>query len=247
MRKNAKVLIYGSCVARDLFEIVRPGEAPLAYVARQSLISATSHAIPTTATPSIDLPSAFQRRMVENDFRSSLFATMTEHGENSDLFLVDLVDERLGVYSVPGGSYVTGSNEVHRSGALNRLPGLSNRIAFGTDEHFALWSRAVDAFAVEVDRLGMLKKTVLIRATFATRSDDGRDLGTHIGNTSEEWNHLYKRYYERAGILGLSAVAIPGDCAVGSTTHRWGLAPYHYVETAYLSLAEQIERTQPWQ
>lgn len=240
MSATANVLIYGSCVSRDLFESMHPRRAPLAYVARQSLISATTP--PVVIDAPIELASAFQRRMVESDFGSLLIPTMAEHAEATDLFLVDILDERLGVFHLPGGSYITSSSEVHASGVLNHLDGLSDRLWLGTDEHFDLWSRAAGAFVDEVDRLGLRDKTVVIETRFADHAEDGQALPAHLGKRADEWNSLYGRYFEHLSALGLPAAAIPQEFVVGSTTHKWGLAPYHYVDGAYHALADQIRR-----
>src|SRR5690606_3435896 len=98
-------------VSRDTFELLDTSRySLLAYVARQSLISALGPATPL-AVPLAEL-SPFQRRMVEGDIGSDLRSRLAAAARNTDLLLWDLTDERLGIYRMPDGGFVTRTPDV---------------------------------------------------------------------------------------------------------------------------------------
>lgn len=112
-----RVMIYGSCVARDTVEAAAGSVELVRYVARQSLISVGSDASAHLPTE-LGLDSPFQARMVTADFLGSLGADLTEVGKDVDRLLWDLADERHGVYRFRDGTIATRSVETMRSEAL---------------------------------------------------------------------------------------------------------------------------------
>jgi hypothetical protein len=103
------LFIYGSCVSRDTYPFLDKDWTIVEYVARQGMISAASPRGVLRGESA--LTSKFQNQCVRNDIRSSLFATIDKAASETDLFVLDLVDERLGVYELGGGSYITQSWE----------------------------------------------------------------------------------------------------------------------------------------
>lgn len=230
------VTIYGSCVSRDAMAFLEPGSTILSYIARQSIISASAPRI--TVPGDVDLESAFQRRMVEDDFRSTAFRTIRALAPRTDVLVLDLVDERLGVVPLPGGTYVTRSMEMVQSGLLGDLTDQAV-VEFGTDEHFALWQRAAGRFIRELDELDLIERTLLVEGTFAYRDETGQPAPMSNGRPAEVWNSEYVRYHDvlkRAGIETHTA----GERAVTDTRHKWGPAAFHYTADAYRAVVEAV-------
>ena len=239
---RASVLIYGSCVARDTTELMQDGQPRAAYVARQSLISAFS--APSQARAPAPLASAFQQRMLDGDLASSLRATVRHHAGGTALLLVDLVDERNGVYRLGNGSWVTNTAELRRSGILGRTPH-SALVELGSDRHFELWRRCLDRFVALLDEHALTRRTVVIEAPFASDTAEGDALPPFAGISAEAWNAAYTRYYTAVRDVGLTTVRIPDELATSTREHRWGPAPYHYVEGAYRAVLDAIDALQP--
>lgn len=235
---TTNLLVYGSCVSRDVVPFLGEGWTLLRYVARQSLVSAMSAPVAPPAQPALD--SAFQRRMVTEDLTSAAPGLLRAHAEEIDVLVLDLVDERLGVMALPDGGYVTRSQELLASGLLEHLGG--REVVFGTDEHFELWRDAADRFVGLLEETSLAARTVVVEGTFAARTDGGGSANRWRDEPAEVWNARYERYHAVLRGAGLRTYTVGAD-AVASTAHRWGPAAYHYADGAYVAMARAVRDT----
>lgn len=241
LKKSAtcQIFIYGSCVSRDTFEFLGSDFNLLYYVARQSFISSGNQ------TPELDelipqLDSAFQNRMVRGDIFGNAYQLLEDFGEQADVIVIDLIDERGGVIETDGG-YVSKLAEMWSGGGNNVLSG-NRHIAFGTDLHFELWANAADRLAQLASSHGWLPKIIVLETPWAERDDKGEAVAF------PEWmmnpgaaNRLYARYYAHLRNLGFRVVRLPQGFSRTTFDHKWGASPFHYVEEAYRFLADAIE------
>lgn len=230
------ILIYGSCVARDAYEGLEHNGRLLGYIARQSLISAASK--PTELLNGNVLKSGFQNRSLTGDMKSNLHTTVRRHAAETDILLIDLTDERLGVRALPDGSYVTDSAELHLSGAMDGIR--ARRIYFGTDEHFTLWRDAADAFANAVETAGLLDKALVLETPWADITEAGDTVPRYRDMPADDVSALYSRYHTYLSGLGFRTVKLPRELAIGAAGHKWGPAPYHYATPAYNWMRDQM-------
>ncbi|MBM6403500.1 hypothetical protein JQN72_04490 [Phycicoccus sp. CSK15P-2] len=236
------VLIYGSCVSRDTFEYLQPlGYRLVDYVARQSLVSAFS-AVDTALLVPFEADSAFQRRMLENDWRASLVPTLEAKGGRADVLLWDLCDERLGIRELSDGGFVTRSVDLISTGVDARMTGLSALVDLGSPRHLELWTEALSSWRSLLSRAGLLERLVLLAPPWAEKTRDGAASPTSFGRTARQANALFDIYHERAAnLLGCPVVSLDRGEARSDSDHRWGLAPFHYTEQNYVSLAAGID------
>lgn len=233
------VFLYGSCVSRDTAEFMEGSWVRSGYIARQSLISAMNSKVPMPR-PS-GLTSKFQNSMVEGDFASSLPSTLRHASESIDRLVIDLVDERLGVYPYPENRYLTFSNELHQSGLMNNMKGRQAFVPFGDDLHFELWSSAAQSFTDLLVEASLLAKSRVIVAPFVDHTLEGESVTQTRDLSAKVWNERYIRYYDLLEELGFNLVSIPEESVLSTETHKWGSAQYHYVDSAYKVLASKIE------
>lgn len=230
--------IYGSCVSRDTFEYLPASFTLRKYVARQSLASAFTEAghLKRELTP---IASAFQRNMVHGDLEGSLARQLREISGDVDLLLVDLVDERGGVIDV-GGAFVTKLNEFWQAGGREATAHRPH-LAFGSEEHFILWSDGARQFLELLEDLGLARRTVVLRTPWASRYDDGEPLAVPTWMMSPaEADAKYARYFAVFESAGITCIDLPEDLARTPVDHQWGPSPFHYVADAYTVLAEHI-------
>lgn len=234
-----RTLIYGSCVARDTFEFLPQNYELVRYIARQSLISAYSPPAESYAIPRLDSP--FQHRMLEGD-RTSNLPAMLENHRDVDLLLFDITDERLGVYALPDGSFITRTVELIRSGHEDSLPAGTRLLEWGSGEHLELWTGALSRFAADVSRLGLIHKLRPLSIPWASRTTAGQPTPASFGLTARQgnrWNRAYlARVAERTGVRLLRPS--PWRPVRSSEQHRWGPAPFHYTDVIYQDVAEKI-------
>lgn len=236
---SRNILIHGSCVSRDAFGTFGSGYKLLHYVARQSLISAMS---PGTKLLSGEgaLESSFQTRNLVGDLTSNLMRTVRRHAADTDVFLLDLTDERVGVLKLPDGSYITRSHELVSSGLLATLPQTPARVEFGTERHFTLWSAAADRFFGMLASNGLLQRTLALNTPWATHSTSGELLAEFRVPTATA-NAVYPRYFDHLKSLGVRVFDLPAEASVSPADHQWGPSPYHFGPAAAQSIHAAVD------
>lgn len=225
-------------MTRDAFEHMKDEHALVHYVARQSLISAAS---PPTKILSVDtLGPGFQNRSVRGDLQSSLHGLITRFAPRTDLFVFDLLSERLGLYRVPGGTYITKSVELAKTGLISTLARAAVVIAFGSDEHFDLWKPAADALVARLKATGLLERALLFEVPWTDITVTGETVPKFRGWDASYANSLYARYYAYMRSLGIRVVTIPDELALSTANHKWGPSPYHFVDETYIWMKHRI-------
>lgn len=178
--------------------------------------------------------------MVIADFRSSLFSIFTDSPYCTDLVLMDLLGERLGVLELDGGQFLTHSNELVRSGAKETL-GNHRLIKFGTEEHLSIWKISAIQLYKTLLQNGLVEKTIVLDTPFADFDENHAPMKKHMGQNSDQWAETYKPYYDFLRSLGIAVLEMDPALAIGSSNHKWGPAPYHYIPEAYDFWADKIQ------
>lgn len=238
MKRN-RVFVWGSCVSRDTFEHFQPGDFDLiAYVARQSALSAYSKPVELVAPPKFNSP--FQQRMVRGDFESNLRHELAAVAKDVDLLLVDLADERLGVYLLPDGSVITRSVELIRSGAESSLPRGTHFLRFGSERHLEYWTTAIATIGRLVQQIVPHAGVALLDIPWAETNDQGQPTPSSFGLTPTEANRIFPAYIDAAQ-RALNAFRVSLDeRVVSSPRHPWGDAPFHYSQGVYLGIVQSL-------
>ena len=226
-----KIFIYGSCVTRDGVEWWSDYGFELdGYVARQSLISSQSEAsFKDFDFDFAGIGSDFQRRMATGDLGGNLLDQIKEHA--ATVIVWDLCDERNGVHRFKSGRFKTRNilyKDAKVSGAI---------IGFGSDEHFELWCKALDSFLDQVQDV-----RIIINATpWAIRNDQGQPVNSD-DTKAAAFNKNAERYFGELASRGLEIIRVPQEEAIALSSHKWGEAPFHYVEATYHSFLTQLKQ-----
>lgn len=227
-----RVFIYGSCVTRDAepwfreygFEMVR-------YIARQSLISAF-HKAKVAEYDLSPVDSPFQRRMIKGDISSNLRSEIKK--TDPDLIVWDICDERGGVKKAPTGGFISSITN-HTKRGIHPGP-FGKNLPFGDDRHFIMWERALSQFLTTLNALGLDHKIVLNATPWALRDETGKDLG----DVPRTFNENAERYIAAAEAVGVLVARVPQEHAVARSDHKWGPAPFHFVDGTYRAQLEAI-------
>lgn len=240
MSQGVRVLILGSCVSRDIFRVVENEECKLAsYYGRSSFASAFCP-VKVKDTWSSNISSAFQARMVNADLNKKWPDIV--RNTKFDVLLVDFIDERFHLGGFSNGALCTLSSELRSSG-FDRKVARARGIQTGSDEHYELWMRGWTSFIELLESLGKKQCVLLNVVKWAEAASDGSI--PEWGFTPEQIaaSNLYlDKLYRRATIdLEPSQVMrVDPQYLVGGLEHKWGLAPFHYVDAYYLNALNSI-------
>ncbi|MFC7375399.1 DUF6270 domain-containing protein [Brachybacterium sp. GCM10030268] len=235
-----RVTIYGSCVARDSVDLAGHDRLKVAdYIARQSLISVgrdASALFPEDA----QVAHRFQRRMMEADFAGDLERRLDAVATRTDLLLWDLTDERHGVHMLDDGSVITRSIDLIAVPEALAAVEDARHVAFGSDEHFELWSPRAEQFRDHLREQGLFEKTVVLEIPWAVVTADGQETPGSMGTSAVEANAAYRRYFDRLRELGFSVLEMQPLGVLADPGHRWGLAPFHYTQDVYEEIIDSL-------
>ncbi|MDR1392410.1 MAG: DUF6270 domain-containing protein [Bifidobacteriaceae bacterium] len=224
-----RLLIYGSCVSRDAYELFEPADRVelVDYVARSSVISAMSKR-PFSGVSTDAIASQFRRRVVGWDLASTHLKDLIAQA-NFDILLLDLVDERLPVLRRDRQTFATQSPEFIETGFQL---GSEERILGFTEARFRLWRQAWRRLVRQLNKAGKLQAVRLNQVYWATKLPDGSDTPAYAADPArhQQVNGALDQMYSEIGrYLNPSQVYqfLPSDLT-SDPGHRWGLAAYHY-------------------
>lgn len=231
-----RIFIYGRCVTRDAEPFFEEFGFELAgYVARQSLISAFRKADVSEFNFN-GISSKFQRTMAKGDVQGNLRFEVAK--TDPDVILWDLCDERLGVKITKSGGMVTRSRD-HVAEGIHPGP-FGRTFTFGNDDHFDLWSKALPQFLQSLERNGLKDKLYINATPWATQDEFGQN-HKRQAETAEKFNASAERYLTLAQEAGVNVIRMdPADAISRTDGHRWGPAPFHYVEGTYRKMLSNI-------
>jgi hypothetical protein len=236
------VLIWGSCVSRDAFELPEAATLHLVdYYARSSAASAFGSA-PVPDAHSRSLASTFQRRQVQRDHAKSLAGRLG----NGDwhILLVDFIDERFPLLRLADGRIVTVSAELAR--CMGPAPAGSRKVRPFGDEHFQLWEAGWSRFTGTLAAAGRLGGVRLNCARWCRADDRGASFGGHYAPADiEAANRHLTRLYARVArdLEPGQLLQLPEDGYVARSDHGWGPAPFHYADSSYRDILALLIRS----
>lgn len=239
---TTNVLIFGSCVSRDIFNLEYSREFKVSsYYARSSFASLAGKAYENEEGLD-NLSSKFQRSMVLNDFSKEIL-TAGEKIDRADVILVDLIDERYDLVVFPGGEMVTKSDELTASKMLKQA-GLEFRLVKqGSDERRELWVKGVRAFFDLLRSHNKLDRVLVNQAYWASEFENKSSTAYPVDSSKVEAANSDLDWMYRALRNELRDEQFltfdPGVCTA-TESHRWGISPFHYSERYYKEALLQI-------
>lgn len=234
---NSRILVYGSCVSRDVLRVSEHGFELGGYIARQSLVSAFSP--PLRGEFELGLPSAFQERSLNGDLQSNLARQIKARAIAADLLLIDLHADGMGVLPVENSpSILTDSPEFRRSQLRSTL-NFDTKIEFGSPAHLELFQSAAAEFKALLEEVNIFDKTALIKVPWTDESTSNDKVPQVMGQSAQEWHTKYENYYEITRRLGFRELSNP-DVVLATPYHQWGLSQDHFTDNVYAHWATQI-------
>jgi hypothetical protein len=234
-----KIMIFGSCVTRDIFRICDDQEREFEikeYVARQSIASSFDKPL-RIAMDAIHLDSPFQQRLVYADLNKTLRKTLRR---DYDFILVDFIDERFPLLRYKG-HYYTESDEFRDSGLSEKYP--FTQVA--SDEKDRLFLKALPKFVKQISKWLKAGRVILHKAVWVSEYYDAEGETCRF---NEGWqaiidnmNAMLNKYNEAFISLCKDVKVIEQERVIGDGAHLWGLSPIHYTNDYYQALYRQFK------
>ena len=237
---NKNILIFGSCVSRDILNFDTEEHITLVdYYARSSFASAFHPKI-ILDSYSNHLASAFQRRIVHADLVKDFSYALTNL--SFDNLLIDLIDERFDLFVFHSGQICTLSNELIASG-FEYKHDLGRKVKSGSEEFFLLWEQGWIRFVQILQELGKLDTIRINKVYWAEKTMEGMDFLPHYSAQQiKEANQFLDRLYTRISLdlPDSQFLHFEKSLMLGTTEHRWGLSPFHYIDDYYMQAAKYL-------
>lgn len=237
-----KIRVYGGCVSRDIFNFNDSEELKIVgYNARSSLATLSSDnvakKIPDKYYEALRfIESDFQRSMVESDFNNSILESISNN--NYDILLIDLMVDRLNL-GMLDGKLIT----VSASFALSKIKPESF-VKTHSEQFLSEWYKGVENFLSVIDKTVGRDKIKLNKIYWADRAADDQhtveinrrwDIATHNNKLDVLYGYLEKR------LPAASIIEVPKELFIANPSHRWGLAPFHYIDEYYIAMVDRLK------
>ena len=231
-----EVIIYGSCVTRDIFDFADKNSWVKEYFARQSVVS-------TVAKPfdiemeEISLDSNFQKRMIYYDCNKLFFEKLEKVA--FDCLIIDLIDERFGIWQGQN-TYITGSSEASKA-ELNVKYGFEQMRLARKNE---MWFQSCEKFVETLLVTAKGKKVFLHEAYWAREyMEKGEKIPFSKAQqkTISSNNAILREYYQKIKTdMKEEIILLPQINPIADTEHKWGLSPVHYTKDYYEKIFESL-------
>ena len=227
MNSPTKLLIFGSCVSRDIFNYPydKAQIVLVDFYCRSSIASLVAQ--PIEIPPAVqNISSPFQKRMAERDMTKEFLKNLP--GIQFDWLLLDLIDERLSLYVEPDGRACTISPALLGVG----FPGESNggsKIYSGTEEVLAFWEAGWLISFRRLRHLGVLDRVRVNQVFWAVGTKNGENFEPHFPSRQiDSANQFLDRMYQRisADIPSEQFLRFDHGLMTGSIAHDGESAPF---------------------
>lgn len=219
--------IFGSCVTRDPFQFAEGVSVPL-YCARQSIASSASPRASAAFLSQVRFTQgieAFHQRSIESDIGKTALGKLRKLPAEIPV-LIDLIEERVPLGVTSEDTIVTLSEAAQKFSNLPEL--VVRQIAPWGDEHGALFETALPALGTALEG-----KTVLIhRAFYAENRGDFPGINARLRS-------MYDAVQE--AVPGAQVIEVAPKMLLSEPNHKWGYAPFHYIDDYYTEILNQIE------
>lgn len=235
-----RLFIYGSCVTRDMLEYPHTDITLVRYIARTSLAAQLS-APYINETCLSRLPSKFQREMMQIDMAKTLFSQLKQY--EYDLLLLDFIDERFSIGLFDGARLTLSKEFIDANRSEIKYPEW-NRFS---QEKYAAWQRGFAELFALINTKVKQPKIVVNKVWFAANSGsnviDAQLCNTFMASEIQRNNDYLAKLYDYISLNYPTAkfIEYPEKLFVANPKHKWGLAPFHYIDDLYIKTLEQLK------
>lgn len=226
------IFVYGGCISRDVFnEPYNKGQLNLiAYIARYSIAKLGKPSI-TVKINEKKLPSAFQRKAIENDAKNNLlyFLELKDY----DYLLIDFMFSRFKLVEYES-TLLTYSSELGRSGLITSS---HNIISNDSDLYWENFKKGLDLFFNFLSKNNKLHKLLINKIYLASHDNEG-NVFNGVNRQNDFLNKIYNLISTR--LEKNQILEYDQELFIANSNHRWGKDPMHYTDDFYHECYEKI-------
>jgi hypothetical protein len=239
-----KVLILGSCVSNDAFDMIKNDIKRVGYIPRTSLASAFTYItapVNIINTVKNNIENLTYKYWVLNDLEKRVGHILTT--ASYDILLLDLMDERFNL-ALSGGAVMTLSTEFEYA-KVNKSE--YTVVKSCSDEHFELWKLGIERFS----KLVPADKVYVNKIYWTSRVSDMMSLHACLfwirsKRTVYCYNSFLDKCYKHIkSNYSFKFIEYPPNVLLADPLHVWGIGPMHFVKSFYsqtISHLTEIER-----
>lgn len=237
------ILILGSCVTRDAFDIGNYKNDKLNhihYFARCSLISLNSPPF-NISLNEISSTNPFQQRLIANELNREFYTHINGRNIDNTYLIIDFADERLDLL-IHEDKYITYSQEFENSNLSKTMTGAKVlRTESLIDNE---WKKSCLLFIEKIKIIFPPEKVILHLAlgkeNFLDHNENHR-----FENIEQirETNRLLSILYDFFSLHfpGIQVIDINNAGYQADKNHKWGLCPFHYSNDYYVRFLEELD------
>ena len=222
------IFVYGGCVSRDVFnKPYNKGDIHLSgYIARYSIAKLQSKPIKLNVDVN-QVPSAFQRRVIEIDAKNNLLSYVSKR--EYDYFLIDFLFTRFSLVEYNSG-LLTYSAELQKSKLLTSK---NRMISPYTEEYWDYFEKGVSIFISHLKGIGGLEKLLINKVYLASTDERGEEFPNL--DSIKKQNNLLSRVYDLLSsyINSNQFLEYSPELFISAANHQWGKSPMHYTSRYY--------------
>lgn len=213
--------IIGSCVTRDSLEFIQ-GRKVTYYLARSSLCSIFSNQPTMNELELLEIykdAHDFYKDCIKHDvFKTGL----VQLGSFNSPIIIDLIEERVPLGILPSGAVVTSSQPARMFSNLDSL--LLTKVEAFSDEHLMIFESSMKSCSIFfTNRQVFIHKALYV--------DSMQKFNENI-----VLNKMYDMLLN--AIPHAFLIEAEDGSRVENENHKWGLAPYHYIDSYYKSFVD---------
>lgn len=228
------ITIFGGCCSRDTFNFYNGVDFKISgYYARTSIISMMTPPSELTVDTSVVF-SKFNQRLLDGDINKKNIGWIIESFRSGGFLLMDFIVERLDIFEVSPGSFVTVSSNFKKAFDVKTIP-KENKINAFSKRRKELFINSWEEFYKKCEKLGLSDK-ILINKIFLTKKiNNGEEFDENIHRRIEHINEQLSFIYEIIGryIPESRFITYSEDLLIANKDHRWGCGPYHFIDDFY--------------
>lgn len=245
--KPLPISIYGSCCSRDIFDAHdKYNKKSLftisKYISNNSIVSIFSAPFYYDELD-INLDSKFLQYAVKADLDKTTLIDFIHSLSPESLCIIDIMDERFDLLSYRG-SYITKTWNFVKTNSYKKIKSNCSQIDFDSEEKIKQTCDNISRL-LEIIKSNISYKKIVINNTPMAEyyySDEGFKRFDDQKYNVLRYNNFHQRVitYIKENHSDVIVMETPWYLNFGDTNHKWGVHPYHFNKSFYLSRAKRL-------